>query len=345
MPRLGTIPLVADMTAEAAGAAFSLFSPATGDALLPFEGAEIEVGKGQRHVVVRFTNAGDATTAFAQGHKLVQQGLDLLSVLGKQDAVIHDAEDEHLLWWAEQGDLVLRLVSTTVLNLAVGPGTLTVRDKDGNVVPPTRVQPSYHIAFRYYRLAQTTDDLFDAYRNMYLAFEVLLSSQYPMFNGEKEIVWLRRALGAATTKIRLENLGVSTGDDLVESVLEAVYRDARLPLFHAKEGRDYFAPQDSMSNRVVVSHALGVLTRLVLRMAEAWHNARRMGGGVFLGWVYQSTRAQLADCSVLATSYDGSFDPSERDLSHPRFQTAVRLASRLAPELERRGEPVRSSLP
>lgn len=339
MLRVGTIPLVAGETAEAAGVAFSLFSPATSDALLSVEGGEIEVREGQRDVVVRFANAQDASTAFTQGHSLAQQGLDLLSVLGKQDAVIHDAEDEHVLWWTEQDGLVLRLVSTTVLKLAVNPVTVVVRDKEGNVVPPKPVEPRHHIAFRYYRLAQTTDDLFDAYRNMYLAFELLLSSQYPISKGEKEIVWLHRALSAATTTIKLEGLGVRQGNDLVESVLDVVYRDARLPLFHAKEGRDYFAPQDLVSNRVVVSHALSVLTQLVLRMAEKWYNSRRMGGGVFLAWVYKNTRAQLADCSVCVSSYDGPFDPGERDLSHPRFQTAVKLASRLAPELERGREP------
>jgi hypothetical protein len=312
---------------------------ATDDAFVAVEGAEIEVRKSQRNIVARFTNAGNASAAFTQGHKFAQQGLDLLSVLGKQDAVIHDAEDEHVLWWSEEGGLVLRVVSTTVLKLAVGRVTLIVRDKDGHVVPQTPVRPRHHIAFRYYRLAQTTDDLFDAYRNMYLAFEAFLSSQYPMAKGEQEITWLRRALGAAAVAIRLDDLGVGSQGNLVESVLDAVYRDARLPLFHAKEGRDHFPPQDSIDDRMMVSRSLGVLTRIVLRMAEVWSDARRVGGGVFLGWVYRNMRDQLADCSVLANNHAGPFDPGERDLSHARFQSAVKLAVRVAPELERGREP------
>ena len=339
MPRLGTIPLVGERNDEAAGAAFQLSSPATRNAILPIEGAEIEVRNRQPYVVVRFTGPQDAITAFAKGHKFAQQGLDLLCVLGTQDAVIHDAEDEHLLWWTEPAGLVLRLVSTTSLKFAASPVTLTVRDKDGNLVPPAPSHPRHHISFRYYRLAQTTDDLFDAYRNMYLAFEALLSSQHPKSEGEWEVVWLRRALKAATNTIQLGDLGVSPGHDLVESVVDAVYRDARLPLFHAKEGRGYFAPQDSASSRQVVSRALDVLTHIVLRMAEAWYDVRRMGGGVFFGWVYDNATAQLAECYVYATSYDGPFDPCEHDLSHPRFQTAAKLPSRLAPELQRGPEP------
>jgi hypothetical protein len=54
-----------------------------------------------------------------------------------------------------------------------------VRDKKGNVVSPVLSPPRHHIAFRFFRLAQTSDDLFDAYRNMYLAFEALLSTKHP----------------------------------------------------------------------------------------------------------------------------------------------------------------------
>jgi hypothetical protein len=207
------------------------------------------------------------------------------------------------------------------------------------VIPPIRVQPRHHIAFRYYRLAQTTDDLFDAYRNMYLAFELLLSSQHPVSKGEREIDWLRRALGGAAPVIQLAGLGVNVGNDPVASILDVVYRDARLPLFHAKEGRNYFAPLDSASDRAAVSHALSVLTRLVLRMAQVWFDAPRTGGGVFLGWIYQNIRTQLADCSVRVSNYDGPFDASEADLSHPRFQTAAQLTARLAPEFQRGREP------
>lgn len=339
MLRIGSIPLVGERTAKPAAAAFLLSSSAVANAVVPFEGAEIEVRAREPYVVVRFNGSKDAITAFSDGHKLVQQGLDLLSVLGTQDSVIRDADDEHLLLWSEPTGLVLRIVSTTLLKFAVGPITAIVRDKDGNVVPLEPSHPRHHIGFRYYRLAQTTDDLFDAYRNMYLAFEVLLSSQYPKTKAEREVDWLRRALSGASKTISLNGLGTKPGPDPVEAILDEVYRDARLPLFHAKEGWAYYAPQDSPDRRAAVSHALGILTHLVLRMAEGWCGARRMGGGVFFGWVYDNVRGQLASCSAYATNYDGPFDPTEVDLSHPRFQSALKLTCRIAPELQRGREP------
>jgi hypothetical protein len=74
-------------------------------------------------------------------------------------------------------------------------------------------------------------------------------------------------------------------------------------------------------------------------MAEAWFDARRTGGVVFLGWVYENARTLLANCAVLVNSHDGPFDSTEPNLAHPRFETSVRLTSRLAPELARGREP------
>jgi len=301
-------------------------------------GGELEIKAGQRDVVVRLDGAVSAELAFQQGHRLAQQGLDLLSVLGRMDAVIQEAENEHLIWWSEPDGVVLRLVSTTMLRFAVGPIKAEVRDKKGNVIPQTAPQPRHHIAFRYYRLAQTTEDLYDAYRNMYLAFEVLLSSQFPMSKGEREIDWLHRALDNARSTIRLDDL-VSSGANVVDSMLQVVYQDARLPLFHAKEGRGFFPPHDSPSDRQVVAKALTLLTQIVLRMAEAWFDARRAGGGVFFSWVYEKAKEMLGSSWMIATNYAGSFDASERDLSHERFRSAVKFDTRLAPELQRGREP------
>jgi len=297
------------------------------------------VRNGQPYVVARLAQALESTTAYSAGHKLIQEGLDLMSILGIHDAVIRDAEDEHLIWWSETAGKVLRAVSTTLLSFSVSPPPLRVLNKEGKEVSSTPSNPRHYIAFRFFRLAQTTDDLFDAYRNMYLAFEALLSSHHPKSDKEREIDWLRRALKSTSPVVRLAGLGVKPSGDIVETILETVYKDARLPLFHAKEGRPYFAPQDSSFDRRVVSHALGLLTQIVMNMAEVWYDVRRVGGGVFFGWVYENTRRLLAGASAYASSYDGPFDATEQDLTHPRFQTATKLTSRIAPEFQRGHEP------
>jgi hypothetical protein len=71
----------------------------------------------------------------------------------------------------------------------MGPIRITVRDQDGNEVPSEPIRPDYHPALRFYRLSQVTDDLYDSYRNMYLAFEMLISSRFQKGN-EQELKWL-----------------------------------------------------------------------------------------------------------------------------------------------------------
>jgi hypothetical protein len=346
MAKIGSIPLLSiDQVKNPGGAAFLLATASGEDALQQVENGEIEICSGQPFLVARFSLTSDAKSAFQKGHSLTQKGLDLLSILGIQDLIIRDAENEHIIWWTEEDSLVVRTVSTTLLKFGVAPAKIIIQDTEGKQITPNSPVPTYHIAFRYYRLSQTTDDLFDAYRNMYLAFESLLSSRYPKGFQEGEGKWLQRTLKAASEELNLEalgeslNLNPSKNNDIVETILKTIYKDTRNPIFHAKEGNLYFAPQDSLSNCESVSKALAVLTQIVLRMTKNWHDAQRMGGGVYFGWVYENIRQQLANCSAYASSYDANFDPSTQDLSHVRFAEAARMSSRLAPEFERDCEP------
>jgi hypothetical protein len=335
LARLGTIELLTPESASDGGAAFTLTSAARTDALLRFEGAEIELRQGQRDAVARFRGAADT---YQSGHALAQQGLDLLSMLGRVDAVIADAEAEHVLWWLEQAGLVVRLVSTPTLPVSLGPVTGEARDAQGNIVPPPPVVPRHHLGFRFYRLAQVTDDLYDAYRNMYLAFEVLLSSRFRRAENERERDWLKRGLEEASREVVIKDLVPQGTSDVAQAVLDLIY-SARLRLFHAKEGEEFYAPQDSPADRKLVSQALRAFTLIVLRMAEAWFETRRMGGWVNLEWVYQKAVEKLRGTSLMASGDSSPLDPSEGDLSHARFRDALRIPTRLAPELQRGAAP------
>lgn len=340
MARLGEIVLYTPGSALTCGAAFTLTAAASANAVLPFPEFEIEVAKGQRDAVVRFNGVSTATEAFERGYQCAQQGLDMLSLLGRCAAAIQDAENEHSVWWLENEGVAIRHVSTTHLRLEVGPIVVSQLDKDGKQIASSAPEARHHIAFRYYRLAQVTEDLYDAYRNMYLAFEALLSFEYPKERREREVAWLRRGLFGIQATVHLHALvSCSTGSDVVEAALATIYNDARLPLFHAKEGEKFFPPQHSADDRKVISSALQMLTELVLRMATAWFGVRRVGGGVFLGWVYEGTTRMLSECTLIATSEPGPCDVAETDLSHERFSLGVRLNTRPAPDLQRGKDP------
>ena len=205
---------------------------------------------------------------------------------------------EHICWWKEADTRVAALTSTATFSASVGNIQLVARDAQGNIIPPVQVAPQHHIGFRFFRLAQVSDDLYDAFRNMYLAFESLLSTQHPK-GKEQEIQWLERTLRASQPDLNLMALCPRGTPDPVEHILARVYTNARLPLFHAKDGKTYFAPGGTEADRTVVLEGLSLLTSVVMRMAEAWHTARRKGGWVNLKLITDGFRDQAAGCQVV----------------------------------------------
>lgn len=258
-----------------------------------YRDCQLIASPGSPHVICRFSGATREEGAFAAGLERAQEALDILSVLGRGDLVTKDAEDEHLVWWQDAGRQSLSVVSTATFSVQVGSMEIAVRDAQGNTVPPIPVIPRHHIGFRFYRLAQASDDLYDAYRNMYLAFESLLSARYPKSRGQ-EIDWLRQSLSSASADLALKALVPASIPDPVRYFLDTVYQGARLPLFHAKDGRAYFAPSRSALDRAVVQEALSMLTQVVLRMADSWYSARRRSSWVNLELLSKQDR-QLFD--------------------------------------------------
>src|SRR3954462_1168857 len=88
----------------------------------------------------------------------------------------------------------------------------------------------------------------------------------------------------------------------VKAILDIIYKNARLPLFHAKEGRTVFIPQNSPGEREAVTQALRVLTLLVTQMAEAWLNSRRATGWVSEYYIHQAFTQILQSGRMLASS-------------------------------------------
>lgn len=288
MPAIGSLAFSFDDGFDS-GVALLLAKPPTEPVSGAYRACHLLAAPDSPHVVCRFAGAGSEVESLARGTVLAQEALDMLSVLGRGDLVTRDTQDEHIAWWSASGRYCVAMVSTATFSLSVGPLEITVTDTNRNVVPPVRITPTHHLAFRFYRLAQASDDLYDAYRNMYLAFESLLSSKYPK-GKEFENTWLRNSLAAAGTDLELSSLVPPTATDPVDCFLQTVYQGARLPLFHAKDGRAYFAPSQGPADRLAVEEALSMLTQAVLRMAEKWYSARRRASWVNLKLIENQNR-------------------------------------------------------
>jgi hypothetical protein len=299
---------IADRTSSySGGAAFLLSRPSRVSEVVQFNQWETEVAKDSPYVVGRVVGATDAQSAFENGYEVAQQGLDWLCASGYVDLSIRDADDEHILWWRDRNEQILRLAFTSrsVLRLS---GKVEVRDKDGNLVPPTpQPTPLYHECLRYFRLSQVTDDLFDAFRNMYLTFEMILDHRTPR-RQENESKWLRRALR------QMEHEGIEISryfplmkNDAINSFVREVYEDVRCAMFHAKGSHRPLHPLNR-ADREQVSVAFEGLSHLVIHLLETeFHIRKRTGTRLGAGFGVRSFW-ESRNLRVLASSSDVPVD-------------------------------------
>lgn len=187
--------------------------------------------------------------AWIEGDRGSQRALDLFSIRGDGDLSVARFDDEHLVWWPAPEGLVIRLVPLAPAKIDVPPATLRVTDASGREKPGQPEKPlDWHESYRYFRLSQTSDDLFNAYRNAYLALESVLSSITPQkfkpsgAPAEGEGDWFKRALRGADKVVALSTLVPPGTTDPVQHPYDELYRDMRSAMSHAKSGRKVLLP-------------------------------------------------------------------------------------------------------
>ena len=296
---------------------------------------EVEIRKGNPYIVARVKDAANPTNAFNVAYETVQQALDLLSVQGKTHLSTRNASDEYLTWWREPTGQVLRVVSVINLPMTTNMPNVVVTDKEGNVIP--QLSPPdiiYHESFRYFRLAQVTDNLFDAFRNMYLAFELILEHITPRENYEKEGKWIKRALKEVDNQIQLTKVYRPTTSNVVDDIYKQIYIDIRCAIFHSKKN-ERLIPQN-LSDRRKVGKGLMKLSRLVLLIAEKWFHARHPKGGITYAGFNMMTKPLLDNSIILVSDSDDPLDRAET-LEGNTFRNAVEMKTNSAPELSEPG--------
>lgn len=213
-----------------------------------------------------------------EGFEALQQGLDLLSArfhnhlrLGKLTNYISLFDDN--------GHRVVKVVGEFDFPMRVNL-TIVCQDAHGNIIPQERrSEPQWHPSFRFYRFAETTDDPFDAYRNIFLALELLLSELVPKQKNERERPWLLRALGEASKRASLSGFAPEGHKEPNSYIVGTQYDAIRCRLFHAKaEAGDLALPHHEPSVFIVRQRYME-LARLWRHLAAVFLNLDS-GGGV-----------------------------------------------------------------
>ena len=192
--QVGGIPLLGDRGTRSSGAAFTLTAAAPKSASIAVGSRwRVSVSRGKDSLVVRGGRSRSCEVAWENAMDAAHRGLDLLSLTGVVNLSMRNPEEDYAVWWLDGSDLVMRLFAMETFGFEMS-AKLQVRDVSGRLVRQPRQPPIWHESYRFFRLAQVTDDALDAYRNLYLALECLLDDICPHRRGEAENAWLRRAL-------------------------------------------------------------------------------------------------------------------------------------------------------
>jgi hypothetical protein len=295
-----------------AGAWFRLGKPPTHDARIHLGGdLEVEVRKGLRAVVVRGAFGSSHPEVFASAPEAANRALDLLSLKLRPALVVADLHDLHVTWWPESdGASVVRFFFSHTMTFSANI-SVTVTPPDGQSIPDANAPPSWQESMRYFRMSEVTDDLFDSFRNTYLAIESILSEIEPMKPGrsshgwEAEQDWFKRALRTANGHVQVSRYAPSPdGGDPIHAIWLELCEQLRHAVFHAKTARNPLLPQDGFS-RSRILEARQRYARLYLALVGTILGASLGRGETGIGPALQRAVAQAqADEMCIAIADD-----------------------------------------
>lgn len=242
---------------------------------------QVEFLSDSTDVVARTTSNLDLDTLQSQGFAAIQSALDILSVKGILSTNLSKPASSNAGVYCSNGKAVAYLYSLFDLSMGVSAEVKHIDAAGNEVKSPPPPEPVWNESFRYYRLSQSSSDLFEAYRNLFLAFESLLNTICPKQHREGEAVWLKRCLSLVNSKTSLVQFTPTGKEDPVEYIVDSQYIDIRCKLQHAKFPAATL-PHSSLSP-INVKQAYGELIRIWRQIAGAYFNVPTGGGVVTYG--------------------------------------------------------------
>ena len=255
---------------------------------------EVEISCGNKHIVARTKKDLSYELIQISGFNKIQKTLDILSIKNIYSATLNDPARSNLGVCYDDGSYILFIYS--LFDFSIGMELkLTQIDSDGNKIkqeePP---EPIWNESFRFYRLSQNSSDQFEAYRNLFLAFESLLNSITPKKSKEGEGQWLERALNNISERVSLLHFSPSVSDDPVKYIIKSQYKNIRCKIQHAKFPNAQLPHSDL--NPSDIKYAYSELIRIWRQIAGAYLNVPTGGGVVtYAGF-----------CSIMTNAYSDS---------------------------------------
>lgn len=274
----------------------------------------ISTVKGQSIVVARTETIYTSDVIRLSAISAIEEALDLVCFRFNDPLQLNPEDDDSVTVETVDGRRVMTCKTVAPWAMRMGPLSLTVTDAAGNIVSPVSTKPKWQPVLRYYRLSQTRDNFFDAYRYMFLALEALLSSLWPMKTKpkEREVDWLLRAVGELSKRINLTRYVNCTTGDEIQAFVDTHYVQYRLPLFHSKKSSTTLPHEGLLESDLM--NVYTQLTRLVRESLNVFFDLQGQSG-VFTNYVFQSGINNFLETTGLYAAFtyvDGEHDVEKR---------------------------------
>lgn len=274
-----------DFGAAPQGAVFALSAPAGSDRRQLFGGWEAEVCRGGAHICLRGGSPEDQPleSIVAAAHPFAEEFLDIVAVEERVPLLVSNPHDA-VVWRRGAHGVKAQLTASIIFAAAPLAMRGVMLDASGNEVsPPPYVPPPHHAAYRYFRYSQAAQNVFDAYRNMFLALETLLDHIAPKRNAEGETEWLTRAAGDAVRLYAadLTPFAKAPGKDTVAAFVDGHYAAVRCAVFHAKNNAQRRLAPGSLENHDIVLHQLLAVQTIVEQLLKGLFGVSLPSGGMF----------------------------------------------------------------
>lgn len=252
------------------------------------DGATTILPPSSRFLVVRDCLGDSAEAVERHGREAANRSIDLHYGQGGRPLLLAHKDSPSVFAWPTAAGQTIRVVGRNQLSSRLR-ARFEVRDSEGNLViqppPPAKI---WHPSLRYYRVAEASTDLFDSFRNVFLALEALLSSVVPpevRADGtmEGDSAWLARALRQVGATVSLDPYAPASSRLPHNAIHQELYVDLRTAMFHAKSGRLTWSPQD-WQTRALIAEARVRYARLFRALASQYlglSDKRCVGPGGF----------------------------------------------------------------
>lgn len=170
-----------------------------------------------------------------------EKALDLFDAQGHGAYLIVQPDHRNIAYYVQNSHRVLSFANIVELMMDMDVSTY-ITDKDGNRVQlPGQLPPDWDETFRFIRFSHTSNNVYDAYRWAYLAFECLMQKINPVElkeNGkpaQKEKTWVEESLKKANSLYGWATIIEMRTEHPVDVFMRNQYDEIRCKLFHAKD--------------------------------------------------------------------------------------------------------------